>query len=89
MRTVRSLRPALAAAGLAVALGAMALPLGAAAQNLRWAEPAAPAQDAQDATNPQLPDAPTAVPIDGGLAVLAFAGVSYAAYRLRRQTPVP
>jgi hypothetical protein len=36
-------------------------------------------------SGPGLPTAPTQVPVDGGLALLAAAGAAYAANRLRRR----
>lgn len=83
--------------GLSLALGS-ALSLSASAQEARphddlnlpsWAEPGqyspGPGHAPQSSSPPTLPGAPTQMPIDGGLALLAAAGAGYAAHRLRQR----
>ncbi|MEM6782143.1 MAG: hypothetical protein AAF624_00215 [Bacteroidota bacterium] len=65
---------------LAVPLSAQSLP--------DWAAPSAapsPSEAPPAEAVPTVPSAPTQVPIDGGLGLLALAGAGYAARRLRQR----
>lgn len=60
-----------------------------------WAAPSEPeayesfsSESNAESTAPDMPDAPEAVPIDGGLGLLAAAGAGYAMYRLGRREEV-
>ncbi|GAB5533800.1 MAG: hypothetical protein Rubg2KO_00490 [Rubricoccaceae bacterium] len=53
-----------------------------------WAAPSVPSAEAPAVApvdGPGLPSAPTPVPLDGGLGLLALAGGVYAARRLRQR----
>ena len=73
---------------LALCLAAAALTVPASAQSLPdWAAPATPQAQAQMPPPPPgggTGTAPTQVPLDGGLALLALAGAGYAARKLRQ-----
>ena len=79
MRHVRLLTSALSLVLIAGSVSAQTLPA--------WARPSAPAAAQSPPTpggTPGTPPAPTQVPLEGGLGLLALAGAGLAARRLRQ-----